>query len=104
MPTCSPGGGFAPNHSDRNAAALPAAVCPEPVSMKMTDSPGAIVVTPFSASDEPKENELSSTRQPEMFAAAVPTLVTSNQSSPTGLLPLDHGATSEMMSDAAPPV
>ena len=41
-----------------------------------------------------------------MFAVAVPMFVTSNQSTRrlAGLLPLDQGATSEMMSEAVPPV
>src|SRR5262245_27009972 len=72
--------------------------------MKITDSPGAMLVTPFKARADPNEFELSSTFHPAMFAAAVPTFVTSNQSSPTGLLPLDHGATSEMIRLAVPPV
>src|SRR5215475_1779813 len=72
--------------------------------MKITDSPGAMLVIPLSATDDPKELELSSMRQPVMFAAAVPTFVTSNQSSPTGLLPLDQGATSEMTRVGVPPV
>ena len=52
-----------------------------------------IVVRPFSMLG-PKL-DASSTFQPEMFTAASPVFVTSNQSAPTGL-PLDHAATSEM--------
>ena len=48
--------------------------------MKITDSPGAMLVMPFNATAEPKELELSSIFQPVMFAAAVPIFVTSNQS------------------------
>src|SRR5215471_20234531 len=76
----------------------------EALSMKITDSPGAMLVMPFSATDDPKEFELSSIFQPLMTWAAVPILVTSNQSAATGLLPLDHGATSEMMIEGVPPV
>ena len=50
---------------------------------------------PFKATELAKELELSSTFQPEIFTATVPVLVSSNQSAPTGLFPLDHGATSE---------
>src|SRR4029077_11139240 len=72
--------------------------------MKITDSPGAMRVMPFKATDEPNELELSSILHPVMSWAAVPTLVTSNQSAPRGLLPLDQGATSEMMRAGVPPV
>src|SRR5262245_7761283 len=67
----------------------------------MTDSPGAMVVTPLRATEAANESELSSTRQPVRFTGLLPVLVTSNQSAPTGLLPLDHGATSETNRDAA---
>lgn len=70
-------------------------------STKMTDSSGAIVVTPFKATALANAPELSSTFQPVMSSAVAPLLVTSNQSAPTGLLPLDHGATSEMVTEAA---
>ena len=69
--------------------------------MKITDSPGAMLVMPFRATAVAKEFELSSIFQPAMFTALAPVFVTSNQSAPTGLLPLDHGATSEMTSDGA---
>src|SRR4051812_11521254 len=36
-----------------------------------------------------------------MFTALAPVLVTSNQSAPSGMIPLDHGATSEMMIEPA---
>ena len=69
--------------------------------MKMTDSPGAMSVTPVSATAVPKALELSSILQPAMFTAVAPVFVTSNQSAPTGLFPLLQGATSEMTSDEA---
>ncbi len=55
-----------------------------------------MLVTPLSATAEAKESELSSIFQPAMLIALEPELVISNQSAPTGLLPLDQGATSEM--------
>ena len=64
--------------------------------MKITDSPGPMLVTPFKRRGTANEFELSSIRQPVMSIAAELELVTSNQSAATGLLPLDHGATSEM--------
>ena len=64
--------------------------------MKMTDSPAAMLVTPASATELANVFELSSMRQPEMLTASAPILVSSNQSRPKGLLPLDHGATSEI--------
>src|SRR5262245_47466004 len=66
--------------------------------MKITASPGAMLVTPFKGTAAANDSELSSILQPVMSTAAPPTLVTSNQSAPTGLLPLDHGATSETIS------
>ena len=54
-----------------------------------------------SSTAEAKEPELSSIFQPVMSIALEPLFVTSNQSEPTGL-PLDHGATSEMMSVGLP--
>src|SRR4051794_38312304 len=66
--------------------------------MKMTDSPGAMLVMPLRGTAEPKDAELSSTFHPAMLMAASLTLVTSNQSAENGLLPLDHGAISEMTS------
>ena len=65
--------------------------------MKITDSPGAMLVMPFSGTAPAGDSELSSIFQPVMTAADAPMFVTSNQSAPTGLLPLDHGATSEMI-------
>src|SRR4051812_28798051 len=64
--------------------------------MKITDPPGAIDVIPFRATAAPNEFELSSIRQPVMLTALPPVFVTSNQSAPTGLLLLAHGATSEI--------
>ena len=68
--------------------------------MKMTDSPGAMLVTPFSTSALANEFELSSTFQPVNVTALAPVFVTSNQSTADGLLPLPQGATSEMTSEA----
>src|SRR5882757_5119756 len=58
------------------------------------ECPGARLVTPSIASDEAKEAWLSFIRQPVRSTLVVPTLVSSNQSAATGLLPLLHGATS----------
>ena len=69
--------------------------------MKITDSPGAMPAMPLSATAVANAFELSSILQPVMFTALVPVFVTSNQSAPTGLLPLLHGATSEMTSERA---
>src|SRR5262245_17119282 len=103
-PICRLAGGLAPNQMVLKFAASPAAVCPLPSSMKITDSPGAMLAMPLSGTAEPNELELSSIFQPVMFWAAVPMLVTSNQSAARLLLPLDHGATSEMISCGVPPV
>src|ERR1700750_1297303 len=67
-----------------------------PPSRKMTDSPGAMLVIPLKATVAANESELSSILQPVMSTAKAVVFVTSNQSAPTGLLPLDQGATSEM--------
>jgi hypothetical protein len=66
--------------------------------MKMTLSPALMDVMPFNAKERAKAFELSSTLQPVISIADVVVLVTSNQSAATELLPLDHGATSEMKS------
>ena len=66
--------------------------------MKITDSPAAMVVMPLKAIDEVKAFELSSTLEPVMSTALELLFVTSNQSAPTELLPLDQGATSEIIS------
>jgi hypothetical protein len=71
------------------------------VSMKITDSPGPIEVIPFRvtavfAGRPPTLRELSSIFQPVIFTAVADVFVTSNQSAPNAV-PLDHGATSEMM-------
>src|SRR5690242_20427428 len=63
----------------------------------MTDSPGAMLETPFRATETLKRFELSSIRQAVVLMAGAPTFVTSNQSTPSELLLLDQGATSEMM-------
>ena len=70
--------------------------------MKITDSPGPMLVTPFKGTAATGDSELSSTFHPVTSTGAAPMLVTSNQSAPTGL-PLDHAATSEMTSDGATP-
>ena len=49
---------------------------------------------PLSATAAAGEPELSSIFQPVISTAVAFVLVTSNQSAATGLLPLDHGATS----------
>ncbi len=66
------------------------------LSMKMTDSPGAIVVIPLRGTEAAKLSWLSSILQPVISTAVAPPFVTSNQSSAKGLSPLDHGATSEI--------
>src|SRR5215813_2868776 len=73
------------------------------VSMKITDSPGAMLVTPFNGTDTANEFELSSIVQPTRLTDAVPKLVTSNQSAATGLLPLDQGAASVIARLIGPP-
>ena len=65
-------------------------------SMNMTDSPAPMLVMAFRATEDAKLLELSSNLQPVIFTGLVPLLVNSNQSAPTGELPLDHGATSVM--------
>src|SRR5262245_65809199 len=55
-----------------------------------------MLAIPVKATDAANEPELSSILQPVMSMALAVVLVTSNQSAPTGLLPLDQGATSEM--------
>ena len=60
-------------------------------SMNSTDSPAAMLVTPFSAIALANALELSSTFQPVRSTACAPGLVTSNQSAPYGLSPLLHG-------------
>src|SRR5262245_52521944 len=98
MPICRFGGLV--NHKFRNAVLAAARVAEErsPFSMKITDSPGAMLVIPVIGTALPNKWELSSTFQPAMFCVTVPMFVTSNQSEPSWLLPLDQGATSEMMS------
>src|SRR5262245_14871593 len=73
-----------------------AGLLPLGTSMKMTDSPGAMLVMPLRGTAAANDCELSSIFQPEIFTAKAVGFVTSSQSAPTGLLPLDHGATSEM--------
>ena len=50
-------------------------------------SEAKVSLTPFNATANPKRFELSSIFQPAMFAAAVPMLVTSNQSTRGGSSP-----------------
>ena len=71
----NPAGGLAPNQVDVNDAAV--AALP---SMKITDWPGWMVVTPLSATARADELELSSIFQPVMFTAEESLLVSSNQS------------------------
>ena len=66
-------------------------------SKKITDSPALIVVMPPIVTDEANEFELSSIFHPVMVTADVPVFDNSNQSAATGLLPLDHGATSDII-------
>src|SRR5262245_17941970 len=89
----------------RNAARLAASVA-SVVSMKITDSPGAILVMLLSATDGPKACELSSIAHALMVAVAVPMVVASNQSTrrAVGLFPLDQGAISVTISEGVPPV
>jgi hypothetical protein len=59
-----------------------------------------MLAMPFSATEVPNEGPLSSMRQPVTSMAEALVFVTSNQSAstvPAGVLPEDHGATSEMM-------
>ena len=63
--------------------------------MKITDSPAAMLVMPFSKTEVLKELESSSIFQPVILTAERLTLVTSNQSAPKVVLLL-HGATSVM--------
>ena len=65
-------------------------------SMKIAEAPGASEVTPDIGTETLAELELSSMVQSVRFAVVPPRLVTSNQSLASVLLPLDHGATSEM--------
>jgi len=66
--------------------------------MKMTDSPGAMVLIPTSGSAAAKDAEESSTFQPVTSTAWAVVFVTSNQSAEMGVLPLAQGATSETKS------
>ena len=66
--------------------------------MKITDSPGAISVMPFSAIN-PVPFESSSICQPAMLTGVAPLFVNSNQSAAYGALPLAHGVTSVMKMD-----
>ncbi len=63
-------------------------------SISTADSPGARLVAPSHGTAEAKDAWSSLIRQPVRSTLVVPTLVSSNQSAATGLLPLLHGATS----------
>src|SRR5262249_31117323 len=97
MPIWRPAGAFPPNQSVLNVLPIDA----DEDSMKMTDSPGAMLVIPVIGTERPKEFELSSIRQPVGLIEAEPMFVTSNQSAARLLLLLDQGATSDMMIDPA---
>src|SRR5262245_42570910 len=77
---------------------MKAALAASPPSLKVTDSPAPILLMPLNATAAANELELSSIFQPVMSMAEAEVLVTSNQSAPTGLSPLDQGATSEINS------
>ena len=64
--------------------------------MNITDSPGAMLVIPLSATAPAGDCELSSIFQLVMSIGVAPVFDSSNQSPPTGLFPLDQGAISEM--------
>ena len=82
-----------------NQVLTKAAILVASPSIRMADWPGAIVVTPLRATALAKLAELSSIFQPVISTALALRLVTSNQSAATpGLLLLDQGATSEMIS------
>src|SRR5262245_53838454 len=101
----TPAGGVGvPNHVFEKAVASAASLVPAVLpSMKITDDPAGMLVTPRRATEAANEPELSSMRQPVISTSNAVVLVTSNQSAPTGLLPLDHGAASEMNSLPAVP-
>src|SRR5262245_18594158 len=94
----TPAGGVElPNQVLENAAASAASLEPLVLpSMKITEARAGMLVTPRSGTDTADEFELSSIRQPEMLMAVEALFVTSTQSALNGLLPLDHGATSQM--------
>ena len=92
MPIWRLAGTLEPNQWVRNASALVGSL----FSMNTTDSPAAMLVMPFSATAAAGEPELSSIFQPVISTANGEEFVTSNQSKPIGLSPLDQGATSEM--------
>ena len=69
------------------------------VSKKITDSPAAMLVIPVKAKAAVKELELSSTFQPEISRAALPLLVTSNQSAATVVVLLDQEAASVILTE-----
>src|SRR5262252_1646117 len=77
-----------------NVCALAASSDELAVSMKITDSPGLMLATPFRGTETANEFELSSIVQPTRLTADVPKFVSSNQSEASGLLPLDQGAAS----------
>ncbi len=70
-------GTLVPNQAVLNAGIVVSGVA---VSRKITDCPGAILVTPLRDTELAEELELSSIFQPVMSTALVPIFVTSNQS------------------------
>ena len=66
-------------------------------SRKMTDSPGAMLVTPLKTAPKAEEFELSSTFQLVIVMVFSLMLVSSNQSSATALKLFAQGAVSEMI-------
>src|SRR5262245_47336021 len=88
-----------------NACAFAASSVELVVSMKITDSPGLMLVTPFSGTETANEFELSSIVQPTRLTEDVPKFVSSNQSAASagGLFPLDQGAASVTARLIGPP-
>src|SRR5882757_1710940 len=99
-PIWKPAGAPPGNQSATNSSAF--------VALPLTntaDCPGARLLTPSSGTAEEKSAWLSFIFQPVRSTLAAPTLVSSNQSAATGLLPLLHGATSvtATCADEVPP-
>src|SRR5262249_7136678 len=86
-----------------NACVLAASSDELAVSMKITDSPGLMLATPFKGTETANEFELSSIVQPSRLTDEVPKFVTSNQSDASGLFPLDQAAASVMARLIWPP-
>src|SRR5689334_11075635 len=90
MPIFNPAGALPPNHVLMKLVIA----LGDDDSIKIADSPAARLATPLSATAPTGDCELSSIFQPVRSTVVAPKFVTSNQSAPTGLSPLDHGATS----------